>query len=95
MTSPEEGLSGMDGEISGWRTEQEMGGGVGGVETGSVDGVGSPCSPGARGVAGDFSRHGEARRQRRLQWSQTAKGVNERRHFSLGRRREECQRSRA
>lgn len=92
MTSPEEGLSGMDGERSGWRTEQEMEGGVSGVETGSVDGVGSP---GTRGVAGDFSRHGEARRQRRLQWSQTAKGVNERRHFSLGRRREECQRSRA
>lgn len=74
----------MDGGRSGWWTEQEMEGGVSGVETGSVDGVGSRRSPGAPGVAGNSSsRHGQARRQRRLQWSQTAKGLSERRHFSL------------
>lgn len=93
------GLSGMDGERPVWQTEQWMEGrkegGVSDVETGSVDGVGSPGSPGAPGVAGNSGRHGQAQRQWRLQWSQTATGVSERRHFSLWRRREECQWSRA
>lgn len=44
-----------------------MKGGVSGMESGSIDGVGSPCSPGALGVVGDFSRHGQAQRQKRLQ----------------------------
>lgn len=64
------------------------------MEAGSADGVGSPGSPRAPGVAGSSSRHEQAHGQRQLQWSQTATGVNERRHFSLWRRREKCQWSR-
>lgn len=81
-----------------WLTDRARNGGkesgVRGVETGSVDGVGSPSSPRAPGVAGNSSRHVQAQGQRRLQWSQTATGVNDRRHFSLWRRREKCQWSR-
>lgn len=85
------GLSGMDGWMYGWREvwladragDGGKEGGVSGVERGSADGVGSPGSPGAPGVAGNSGTHGQAQRQRRLQWSQTATGVTERRHFSL------------
>lgn len=66
-------------------------GGVSDVETASADEAGNHGSPGARGVAGSSSRHGQAQRHRRLQQSQTATGVSEWRHFSLWRRREEYQ----
>lgn len=55
--------------------------------------VGRSPGPGAP-VVTDLSGHGQARRLRRSPWSHTADGVNDRRHFSLQTRREECQSSR-
>lgn len=58
-----------------WLAEQETGRGVSGAELWLSGGCWQSLqSRGPRGVAGDFSRHGQARRQRWLQWSQTAKG---------------------
>lgn len=59
---------------------------------GSAEEVGSSPGPGAPGVTGDLSRHGQARRLRRSPWSHAADGVNDRRHFSLQTGREDCQR---
>lgn len=61
---------------------------------GSVEEKSGSPSPGAPDVNGDLSRHGEARRLRRSPWSRSIDGVNNRRHFSLWTRREECQSSR-
>lgn len=61
---------------------------------GSVEEKSVSPRPGAPDVNGDLSRHGEARRLRRSPWSRSIDGVNNRRHFSLWTRREECQSSR-
>lgn len=70
----------MDGESDGCQTDQE--------KAISVFGAGSPGAP---GLAGDCSRHGQAQMKGRLQAGHTAAEVSERRHFSLRKRREQCQ----
>lgn len=61
---------------------------------GSVEEVSGSPGPGAPDMTGDLSRYGQARRLRRSPRSRSADGINNRRHFSLWTRREECQSSR-